>query len=194
MASAGRRRSRADPSRTSRSRGPCRPDTSGRPPSRRPPAVLSGCMMSWIIALPASTCLRAEKIDHDQVPTALPVMPALPFGFGAWIGVLQQFLVVLVEEGEDRGRVEDECGLAWTGRSCCCLLSSQTGESCGISLSFHHFCTRVRAFTVPSLLIAGLPSLSTSVPPSAQSRLVMFPSPSGVRPSVKPMPNSFGGC
>ena len=42
-------------------------------------------------------------------------------------------------------------------------LSSQAGESGGISLSFHQVCTRVRAVIVPSLLIAGLPSLSTSV-------------------------------
>src|SRR5579859_2586380 len=72
-------------------------------------------------------------------------------------------------------------------------VSSQVGESGGMSLSSHQPLMRVSAPTVSGLLRATLPLLSTSVPPSFQMMLRVLPKQSGVRPSVNPQAYRPGG-
>src|SRR6478735_6054703 len=121
-------------------------------------------MMSVIIALPASTCLLAEKMLQDQQP-APGNEPTFPFGTGAWIVSLSSALSFASRKAKiEAGFITKQACFDWY--DLLFELSSQAGESGGISLSFHKVCTRVSAEIVPSTLIAGLPSLSTSVAPS----------------------------
>src|SRR3954454_9450361 len=149
-------------------------------------------MMFWIIALPALTFLLAEKTLHAQVP-AVGNEPTLPFGSGAWIVSFGRSLSFASRKAKiEAGLITKQDWRDWY--EALFLLSSQAGESGGISLSFHQVCTRVRAEIVPGLFSVGLPSLSTSVPPSAKIRVWIFPWQSGVRPRVMPNPKSCGGA
>src|SRR5213080_3325827 len=72
-------------------------------------------------------------------------------------------------------------------------VSSQVGESGGMTLASHQPLMRVSAATVSGLLSATLPSLSTSAPPSFQMTASVLPKQSGVRPRVRPSAYRLGG-